>query len=406
MLSHYFDSHRGGIEFVARDMFRFVADRDCEITWAAADASAPPQRDDDHTRALPLASSNRLDQAVGVPFPVPKFSAARKLASAVRDCDVVLLHDCLYLSHIAAFLCAKVFRVPVIIVQHTGKLTSSNPALRAGMSAATAVVARYMLRSASQVVFISETTRAYFRGVPFQRSPVVVFNGVDAARFCPPSSQAEKHTLRERFGIPSSGHTALFVGRFVEAKGIHVLRHLASMAPDVTWVFAGNGPLDPNEAGLPNVKVLSDMRQQDVADLYRACNVLVLPSKREGFPLVIQEALACGLPVVCTADITTADEALADLVRGVPLTTGDDRASALDFLSAIRDVMQSGMDQREVERRSQFVQSRYGRESAVACYREIIRRAVATGGRKHTKSSEPASAAVKYRTHVPGKELE
>ena len=109
------------------------------------------------------------------------------------------------------------------------------------------------------------------------------------------------------------GPIALFVGRFVEKKGLHYLREAAAIRRDVQWVFAGWGPIDPGSWGLPNVRTYAGLKDNSLADLYRASDVLVLPSKGEGFPLVVQEALACGLPVVCGSELTQADPAAADL---------------------------------------------------------------------------------------------
>ena len=43
MASHYFASHKGGIEIVAEELFRVLADSEREVTWLAADATLPPE---------------------------------------------------------------------------------------------------------------------------------------------------------------------------------------------------------------------------------------------------------------------------------------------------------------------------------------------------------------------------
>jgi glycosyltransferase involved in cell wall biosynthesis len=89
----------------------------------------------------------------------------------------------------------------------------------------------------------------------------------------------------------------LFVGRFVEKKGLHLLREIARRTSSWRWTMAGEGPIDPAAWGLANVHVVGKVSQQHLSELYAAADLLVLPSFGEGFPLVVQEALSAGLPV-------------------------------------------------------------------------------------------------------------
>jgi glycosyltransferase involved in cell wall biosynthesis len=389
MVTHYFDSHAGGIEFVARELFRRLSGPGCQMTWAAAGISASPQTGD-WSKALPLKSSNWLERAVGIPFPIPTLGAVRKLWAAVRNSKVVLVHDCLYLSNIAAFLFAKRRRVPVVIVQHTGKLSSGNPFINALMTGATKFITRAMVRRASQVIFISGTTQQHFKTNRFHREPILLFNGVETTMFYPVSSEADKAGLRRRYGLASDRPVILFVGRFVQSKGMHILERMVRAAPDITWVFVGTGPIDPSSWGA-NVKIFSDLPQKSVGDLYRAADLFVLPSRREGFPLVVQEALACGLQIVCSVDITTADEAISSVVHGVPLTQGNDEQTANDFLTALRSVLDRGQSADERIRKLQLVEERYAWSKVVKRYAELVEAVSGCGG---SAASEDAAAAL------------
>lgn len=370
MVSHYFDSHQGGIERVAKCIFCRLGRPECEVQWAAADVSTPPA-ERRYGSCLPLRTWNGVEKLTGLPFPMPSPRALRSLCAAVSGSDIVLLHDCLYLTNIVAFLWARMRGVPVIILQHIGMVPHRNPLLRVAMAIANAIVSRRMLSSAQQVVFISAVTKQYFGSIRFVQRPVLIFNGVNTEVFFPAYCDAKRTALRDLLGLPHENPVALFVGRFVEKKGLRVLHEMALRAPHITWAFAGAGPLDPRAWHLENVRVYPDLYDRSLAELYRASDIFVLPSTGEGFPLVLQEALASGLPVVCGSDTATADPALAPFVRGVALDLRDDEHSAVAFLNAIQEILAQGSCAQTAEQRYEFARTRYQWNQAVEQYFQI-----------------------------------
>jgi glycosyltransferase involved in cell wall biosynthesis len=392
IVTHYFDSHSGGIERVARELFHRLAKPECHVTWAAANVSAPPV-DLEHGSSLPLSAWNGLEKAIGVPLPVPSPISLACLWSAVAASDVVLLHDCLYLSNIAAFVFARLRRVPVVIVQHIATIPYSNFALATLMKLGGAIITRPMLRGAHQVAFVSEITQRHFSQLRFVRPPVLLFNGVNTQIFYPPADDSAKAALRAHLGLAKGKLVVLFVGRFVEKKGLSIMKKMVQRAPEMTWAFAGSGPLHPSDWGLGNVRVYARLRGESLADLYRAADVFVLPSTGEGFPLVIQEALACGLPIVCSAETATADDALAPFVRGVPLTPGDDERAAEDFLLATREVVNRPASRELVARQIEFVRSRYSWSRIADRYYEIVSGLAFRGDRSPRKSASESPSS-------------
>jgi glycosyltransferase involved in cell wall biosynthesis len=177
-----------------------------------------------------------------------------------------------------------------------------NPALRGLLFAAYRVLGRIVLGGATQVVFVSDSVRRHFQGfVTFKSPPLLVPNGVDATVFHP-VDDARRMALRCELGARPDAPLLLFVGRFVEKKGLLLLRRLAERLPNAQWLFAGWGPMDPERWALPNVTVVRERSGALLAPLYQAADLLVLPSTGEGFPLVVQEAMACGTPALIGAE--------------------------------------------------------------------------------------------------------
>ncbi len=227
------------------------------------------------------------------------------------------------------------------------------------------------MQRADQVVFISETTRRHFASVDFKRAPRVIFNGVDASIFHPPVDEAEFAAARMSLKLPTDAPIALFVGRFVEKKGLAILERLARARPEVLFVFAGWGALDPARWGLANTRVFSSLAGASLAPLYRAADLLLLPSVGEGFPLVVQEALACGLPVLCGAETASADPGSKRFVDGVEIAPDPDDAAKI-FAEALTRRLAKSRDFGARGERAQFAARRYAWSAVGEDYRRLL----------------------------------
>jgi glycosyltransferase involved in cell wall biosynthesis len=305
LVSHYYPAHGGGVEAVAGQIAaRLAGSARWNVVWIASDCNTPPRIDGCECRPAP--AWNGIERSAGLPYPLWSPSMLAQLWREVGAADVVHVHDYLYAGNLTALLFARLQGKPVLLTQHIGFVPYDSVFLRACLSTLNWSLGRWALQRAGRVVFVSNAVRAYFdRIINFQRTPVVIANGVDLDRFFPVSAE-NRQFLKERFGVASNRPLLLFVGRFVEKKGLAVVRSLAERMPNHQWCLAGEGPVDPAGWGLPNVRVLGKLPQGDLADVYRAADLLVLPSKGEGFPLVVQEAMACGTPAVVGLDSAAA----------------------------------------------------------------------------------------------------
>jgi len=134
-------------------------------------------------------------------------------------------------------------------------------------------------------------------------------NGVDASRFAPGS----KTEARERLGLARDRRIVLVVGHLIERKdpllSLATFEHATrdGALGDAQLVFIGRGPVmgDLERAGGRHelgaqVALLGERPPEELVDWYRAADVLLLTSSREGRPNVVLEALSVGCPVLAT----------------------------------------------------------------------------------------------------------
>lgn len=339
-VSNFYDTHGGGLERVAARLNWEFASAGHHVAWAASDADGLPESP---ASLIRLHCANPTEKLTGLPMPIPGPRSIIRLRRAVRDADVVVIHDALYVTSVLAMIFAKAAKKPAIMVQHIGNIPFASALWNTLLRFANAVVTQPMMAAADRLAFISAKVRDDLLGTPPRRPSLLVFNGIDRSVFHA-RPQSSRHDTRARWNLPSSAPLAVFVGRFVEKKGLRVLKRLAQQRPDMHFALLGQGPIDPREWGLGNVHVLGQQPQMLIADLYRAADLLLLPSVGEGYPLVVQEAMACGLPVICGDDSARADPAARQWLTGIDIDLADPDGSASRCAPAIDRLSASPID--------------------------------------------------------------
>ena len=172
-------------------------------------------------------------------------------------------------------------------------------------------------RQASGLITVCEDLRQKLIGLGEEPSRIVSLrNGVDLKRFSP----GDRAAARQRLGL--SGFTLLSVGSLISRKGHELIIAALAELPDASLMIAGSGPMRAElervaqEKGVTaRVRFLGEIAHDDLTDAYRAADMFVLASSREGWANVLLEAMACGTPVVAT-NVNGTPEVIQDSALG------------------------------------------------------------------------------------------
>jgi glycosyltransferase involved in cell wall biosynthesis len=148
-----------------------------------------------------------------------------------------------------------------------------------------------------------------------------------------PSAPGERERLRAALGWDERPRV-LFAGRAVAKKGLALAQAAVRRAPGCVLVVAGHDELPAGTAD--DAELLGTLSPTRLADVYRACDALLLPAHGEGLPLVVLEALASGLPVVLRDDPGYGD-VLRGAGPGLRLTLGDPAALGAALAAVVGD---------------------------------------------------------------------
>lgn len=260
----------------------------------------------------------------------------RILVDAVRSgqYDVVHAHSHLYFSTNLAALATRFSDVPLAVTNH-GLYSQTAPEMV--FDAYLRTLGRWTFNRASVAFCYTETDRNRLREIGVTAPIEVVHNGIDTTRFTPNGSVSERLPAVE-------GPIVLFVGRLVEGKhprdAIAAVDQLRANIPNAHLVVCGDGPLRTDLEKLVasrgmtgSVTFLGHVAYDEMPAVYRGADALVLPSRAEGLPRTVLEALASGVPAV-VSDL----EHVAPIVDGVgqSVPVGDRRG----FTEALETVLQ------------------------------------------------------------------
>lgn len=186
--------------------------------------------------------------------------------------------------------------VPFVVTSH-GLIPASGPDWLHKVYIPT--VGKFVFNSADRILCYTEEEKARLKKKAGVRSKIsVVHNGIDTDLFHPIANKKQTNRL-------------LWIGRFTRGKGLDYLIDafsiLSKKYPKLHLLLIGDGPekndiLDKiSKLGLEKkVNTRDFCPNSRICEVYNSSDIFILPSFEEGVPRTIMEAMACGVPVICT----------------------------------------------------------------------------------------------------------
>lgn len=251
----------------------------------------------------------------------------------------VILATWAYPDGFGSYLIAKALKKPIVIKVHGTDINEySKYFLRRKLIS-------HALKNSNAVIAVTGALKKKLSliGVPEEKITVIP-NGVNTDLF-KPIDQAE---CRKKLDLPLDKKIILYVGNFVPIKGVDILvkafSELVRSYSNALLLLVGDGSLEAKlhdnvkELGIEQGVIFSRRTTHDSIPFHmNACDIFCLPSRNEGCPNVVLEAMACGTPIVATN------------VGGVPELVNDSRLGMLVIPGSARfltDALKEALDRR------------------------------------------------------------
>ncbi len=193
-------------------------------------------------------------------------------------------------------------------------------------------IERASMRRANTVVavsqFAADSAKEHVLDCPMQ----VIHNGVDTKRFYPPAHREIHKPFR-----------LLYVGSWMARKGVDLLAPIMrELGDDFVLHYTGGAAAEKDKPQMPpNMHDLGRLTGDEVVKAMHEADALLFPSRSEGLPLTVLEAMACGLPVITTRE-TASYELLKNSTMDILVSRNDIKGFVAAVQSLHNTILSSG----------------------------------------------------------------
>ncbi len=207
----------------------------------------------------------------------------------------------------------------------------------------------FFIKHAAYCFAGGEKAKEYFKtyGARDERITIHNFTSIHDYEIISPLSDNDKQELRQTLGL--EGKTvSVSVGQFIKRKRFDLLIDVWKNIPEDNMLYIiGDGPLKAklldqiNANGIKNIKILDFMVREKLFEYYKAADLFVFTTIEDIWGLVINEALAKGLPVVSIDRCTCAAEIIKDGFNGYIVNEEEREKMISDFTEKISAVLEN-----------------------------------------------------------------
>ena len=290
-----------------------------------------------------------------------------------RNYDIIVIGGYSTLTGMLAILTLTLLRIPFILSSDGGYIKTE--------SKIKAAIKRFFINKAKWWLSTGTVTDQYLVHYGAKATNIYRYSFTSLKEkdvYERPTNDHERAIQRAAMSIPGD-RMVLAVGQFIPRKGFDVAIKAFELLPDhISLVLVGGGPEEQayreiiQDQQLKNVVIVNFQKKKELIKYYRTADVFLMPTREDIWGLVVNEAMACGLPIISTTAALSALELVENGINGY-LVPVDDSKAISDSIGKILNSQDSMHDMglRNLEKIHQYTIEKMA-EQHILIFRQLL----------------------------------